>query len=328
MSPGPGARSVRVPTPGDLSRAWEIVAGALPPSPLLPLEGGLFAKLETRQPTGSFKVRGALAALSRLSAGAHAVAASAGNHALGVAWAAERLGVPATIVVPTTASAAKRGALRRYPVGLIEHGAAYEAAENHALTLAVEGGVYVSPYNDPDVIAGQATIGSELDVQLGPGPLTIVCPVGGGGLCAGLALWARGRPGTSVVGVEVERSTAVSASVRAGRVVEVLVEPTLADGLAGNLEADSITPVLISAAGVHLVTVSEEQLISALRTVVLDLGLTVEGAAAAPVAALLAGLVPSAPRTVLILTGRNIAAPTLASVLTRDVADGGTLPAI
>lgn len=318
MSPGPGGRSVRVPTPGDLSRAWEIVGNALRASPLLPLDPGLFAKLETRQPTGSFKVRGALAALSRLSSGSRAVAASAGNHGLGVAWAAERLGVAATIVVPVTASAAKRAALRRYPVELVEHGEGYEAAEYHALELAGGGGAYVSPYNDPDVIAGQSTIGPELEEQLGPGPLTVVCPVGGGGLCAGLALWARTRAGTSVVGVEVERSTAVSASVRAGRVVQVQVEPTLADGLAGNLEPDSITPVLIAAAGVHLVTVSEEQLVRALRATVLELGLTVEGAAAAPLAALLAGLVPAAPRTVLIFTGRNIAAGTLASVLTAE----------
>ena len=316
MVSGPGARSVRVPTPGDLSRAWEMVGGALAASPLLPLDPGFFAKLETRQPTGSFKVRGALAALSRLPAGAHAVTASAGNHGLGVAWAAERLGVPATIVVPTTASAAKRAALRRYPVELVEYGDGYEAAENHALDLAAAGGSYVSPYNDPDVIAGQATIGRELDAQLGPDPLTVVCPVGGGGLCAGLALWARTRPGTCVVGVEVDRSTAVSASVRAGRVVQVRIDPTLADGLAGNLEADSITPVLIAAAGVHLVTVSEEQLVHALRTTVLDIGLTVEGAAAAPLAALLAGLVAPASRTVLILSGRNIAPDTLAGVLT------------
>lgn len=318
MSPGPGARSVRVPTPGDLSRARKVVGEGLRASPLLPLDPGLFAKLETRQPTGSFKVRGALAALSRFPSGARAVAASAGNHGLGVAWAAERLGVAATIVIPTTASAAKRAALRRYPVQVVEHGEGYEAAEYHALELATGGGVYVSPYNDSDVIAGQSTIGPELEEQLGPGPLTVVCPVGGGGLCAGLALWARTRPGASVVGVEVERSTAVSASVRAGRVVQVQVEPTLADGLAGNLEPDSITPVLIAAAGVHLVTVSEEQLARALRTTVLELGLTAEGAAATPVAALLAGLVPAAPRTVLILTGRNIAAGTLASVLTAE----------
>lgn len=319
MASGPGARSVRVPTPGDLARAWEIVREVLPATPLLPLDPGLFAKLETRQPTGSFKVRGALAALTRLPAGNHAVTASAGNHGLGVAWAAERLGVPATIVVPANASAAKRAALRRYPVRVVEHGDGYEAAENRALELATGGGVYLSPYNDPDVIAGQSTIGPELDEQLGAGPLTVVCPVGGGGLCAGLALWARTRPGTSVVGVEIDRSTGVSASVRAGRVVRVQVEPTLADGLAGNLEADSITPVLIAAAGVHLVTVSEEQLVEALRTAVLDLGLTVEGAAAVPLAALLAGLVPPGPRTVLILSGRNIAPDTLASVLSRAV---------
>lgn len=312
-----GARPVRVPTPDDLSHAWEVVGRSLGVSPLLPLDGGLFAKMDTLQPTGSFKVRGALSALSRLPPGTRAVTASAGNHGLGVAWAAGRLGVPATIVIPTTASAAKRAALRRYPAQVVEHGAGYDAAERHALDLAAAGGVYVSPYNDPDVIAGQSTLGRELDTQLPPGPLTVVCPVGGGGLCAGLALWAGGRPDTTLVGVEAERSTAVSASVAAGRVSDVDVGPTLADGLAGNLEPGSITPSLIAAGGVHLVTVSEEQLVRGIRHAVLEIGLTVEGAGAAPLAALLAGLVPPAERTVLVLTGRNIAAGTLTQVLER-----------
>jgi threonine dehydratase len=285
-------------------------------TPLLPLGGDVFAKVETRQPTGSFKVRGALSALSRLPAGARAVTASAGNHGLGVAWAAGRLGVPATIVIPTTASDAKRAALRRYPVAVAEHGDGYDGAERHALDLAAAGGTYVSPYNDPDVIAGQSTIGRELDAQLPPGPLTVVCPVGGGGLCAGLAIWARNRPGTTLVGVEAELSPAVSASVRAGQVIDVDVGPTLADGLAGNLEPGSITPSLIVAGGVHLVAVSEEQLARGIRHAALEIGLTVEGAGAAPLAALLAGLVPPAERTVLVITGRNIAAQTLASVLT------------
>ena len=313
---GPGARQVRVPAPDDLSHAWEVVGRALPASPLLPLGPGLFAKLETRQPTGAFKVRGALAALSRLPSGARAVTASAGNHGLGVAWAAQRLGVPATIVIPTTASEAKRAALGRFPVRVAEYGDGYDAAESHALELAAAGGVYVSAYNDPDVIAGQSTIGRELDAQLPAGSLTVVCPVGGGGLCAGLALWAATRPGTTVVGVEAARSQAVSASVAAGRVTDVDVGPTLADGLAGNLEPGSITPALIAGGGVRLLAVSEEQLTHAIRHAVLELGLTVEGAGAAPLAALLAGLVPRAERTVLVLTGRNIAAATLASVLT------------
>ncbi len=310
-----GARQVRAPTPDDFSHAWEVVGQALPLTPLLRLDEDVFAKVETFQPTGSFKVRGALCALSRLGAGTPAVTASAGNHGLGVAWAAGRLGVRATIVIPTTASAAKRAALRRYPVQVAEHGDGYDGAERHALDLASGGATYISPYNDPDVIAGQATIGRELDAQLPPGPLTVVCPVGGGGLCAGLALWAGARPDTTLIGVEAERSLAVSAAVGAGRVTDVDLGPTLADGLAGNLEPGSITPSLIAAAGVHLVAVSEEQLTAGIRHAVLEIGLTVEGAGAAPIAALLAGLVPPAERSVLVLTGRNIAAGTLSQVL-------------
>jgi threonine dehydratase len=313
---GSGARPVRAPTPDDLSHAREAVGRALFATPLVRLEAELYAKLETVQPTGSFKVRGALSALSRLPAKTRAVTASAGNHGLGVAWAAGRLGVPATIVIPVTASAAKRAALRRYPVQVTEYGDGYDAAERHALDQASAGGVYVSPYNDPDVIAGQSTIGSELDEQRPPGPLTVVCPVGGGGLCAGLAVWAGTRPGITLVGVEAACSPAVSASVKAGRVTDVQVRPTLADGLAGNLEPGSITPSLIAAGGVHLVAVSEEQLIRGIRHAALEIGLTLEGAGAAPLAALLAGLIPTAGRTVLVLTGRNIAAGTLASALT------------
>jgi threonine dehydratase len=312
---GPGARSVRAPTSDDLFHAWEAVGRALTPTPLVRLEENLYAKVETVQPTGSFKVRGALSALSRLPAQTRAVTASAGNHGLGVAWAAGRLGVPATIVIPITASAAKRAALRRYPVQVAEYGDGYDAAERHALDVASAGGVYVSPYNDPDVIAGQSTIGCELDEQLPAGPLTVVCPVGGGGLCAGLALWAGTRPDTTLVGVEAAGSLAVSTSVRAGRVTDVEVGPTLADGLAGNLEPGSITPSVIAAGGVHLVAVTEEQLVRGIRHAALEIGLTLEGAGAAPLAALLSGLVPPAARTVLVLTGRNIAAGTLAGVL-------------
>ena len=116
---------------------------------------------------------------------------SAGNHGLGVAWAAARLGCQATVVVPEHSSAAKVSALRSYPIDLVEHGADYEAAEKYALELAAgKGASFVSPYNDPIVNAGQATIGHELDGQA-PGELTVVAPVGGGGLLAGLAIWAQ-----------------------------------------------------------------------------------------------------------------------------------------
>ena len=197
-------RSVRTPTFDDIESAWQTVHSVLEPTPLVssPIAASGSLKLETFQPTGAFKVRGGLAGVSALQEDQRAVTSSAGNHGLGVAWAAARLGRQATVVVPERSSAAKVAALRTYPIELVEHGADYEAAEKYALELAAaEGASFISAYNDPTVIAGQATIGRELDTQA-LGELTVVVPVGGGGLLAGLALWARSRPGVRLAGVE------------------------------------------------------------------------------------------------------------------------------
>jgi threonine dehydratase len=243
------------------------------------------------------------------------VAASAGNHALAVVEAARRLGLRATVVVPRTASAAKLAALRQLDADLVAHGDRYEEAERHALELAEDGGVYVSAYNDPQVIAGQATWAAETAEQV-PGGATLVVPVGGGGLLAGTALWAAARPEHRVVGVEARASRAVSAAVAAGRVVEVPVGPTLADGLAGNLEPGSITPGL-AAGRVHaFAAVTEAEIERAIRLLAAG-GLVVEGAGAVGLAALLAGRVPLDGQVVVLLSGRNIAAGTLARILGR-----------
>jgi threonine dehydratase len=307
-----GMRQVRLPTPDDLAAAREVVAGRLAPTPLLAAGelGGL--KLETFQPTGSFKVRGALAALARIPQGERVVAVSAGNHGLGVAWAAKALGREATVVVPETASPAKLRALEQAGAELIRHGAGYDEAEAHALELAAAGGRFVSPYNDPDVIAGQATIGAELP----QGPLCVVCPVGGGGLIGGLLLWARERGDVRVVGVEAAASPAVSTAVAAGRIVGVDVGDTLADGLAGNLEAGSVTPQLAAHADA-LHAVDEAAIEDAMRALVRDHGVVAEGSAATGVAAVRAGLVTprDGERLVVVVTGRNVALPLLARIL-------------
>jgi threonine dehydratase len=334
-------RAVRTPTGADLDAAWAVVRDRLPPAPLLattvevPALGPVPALLglETSQPTGSFKVRGALAALSRLAAGDHAVTASAGNHGLGVAWASEVTGRPATVVVSRSASAAKVAALQGFAVDLVQQGDSYDEAEAHALWLARGAGRrFVSAYNDPDAIAGQGSIGFELDDRLDGRfdrslPLTLVTPVGGGGLAAGLALWGRDRARRPVrlVGVEAQASMAVSAAVIAGRIVPVAVEQTLADGLAGNLEPGSVTPRLIGADST-LVAVTEEEIVVAMRWLFSRHGLVVEGSAAVGLAALLAGKVPvqaldgvldGAP-LVILLTGRNVTRATYARVLGAD----------
>ena len=316
------ARAVRHPTVDDLDRARRVVREYLVPSPLVATSAAAdtWLKVDSWQPTGSFKVRGALAALSTLnerSKAAGVVTASAGNHGLGVAYAAARLGIPATIVVPQTASAAKVAALADFAVALVQHGEDYDATEAYAISLAGDGPAFISPYNDANVIAGQATIGRELSDELTP-PFTVVAPIGGGGLVAGLSLWATTQPGVRVVGVEADASRAVSAAVTRGGIAPVPIAKTLADGLAGNLEPGSITPEIIAKYTQALTSVTEGEIRDGLRFLAAEHGLVVEGSGAVALAALLAGKVDVQGRTIVVVTGRNIALPTLAEVLAAD----------
>jgi threonine dehydratase len=308
-------RTVRAPTPEQLAAAAAVVEANLEPTPVL--EGdGYVLKLETFQPTGSFKVRGALAALA-----AHAgpvVTSSAGNHGLGVAWAAQRLGVPATVVVPETAAKAKLAKLERFAIELVRAGTSYEEAEAAALALvAGDGRRFVSPYNDADVIAGQATVGAELRAQV-PDLARVVVPVGGGGLLSGIALALAGS-GVTVVGVEVERSAPMRAAVEAGHTVPVPVGPTLADGLAGNLEPGSVTVEVVREHVAELRTVTEDEVGAAMRHLAREHGLVVEGSAAVGLAALRSGVLGhSSGATAVVLTGRNIDLGLLAEVLSAE----------
>jgi threonine dehydratase len=297
-------RHVSAPTDADLDEAWATISARLAPTPLVasPLGTDAWLKLETMQPTGSFKVRGALAALERLPAGQRVITASAGNHGLGIAWAASLLGLDATVVVSEQASPAKVAKLRTYPIELILHGDS-DAAEGYAPTLVGPGSTYVSPYNDTMVIAGQSTVGRELDTQTS-GPLTVVVPVGGGGLLAGIALWAQQRGAVKLVGVEACASLAVSTAVAAGRVVPIAYGETLADGLAGNIEPGSVTPTLLGAA--RFVCVDEAEIRAAMRWLMVNHGIVAEGAGATAVAAVLAGGVSAGSRLVVLVTGRNV----------------------
>jgi len=310
------ARTVAAPDRADLDAAAAVVAAQLVPTPLVPapaLGEDVHLKLETLQPTGSFKVRGGLAALARSGGEGPVVTASAGNAGLGIAWAASVLGVHAKVVVPETASPAKVAALRALPVELVRHGAGYDEAEAYALSL--EGATYVSSYNDTGVISGQATIGRELDAQV-PGPLTVAAPLGGGSLSSGLGLWASGRAGARVIGVEAERSPAFSAALAAGRITRSEVGETLADGLAGNLEPGSVTFALVRDHVAAVEQVSEAEIEEAIRFLARAHGIVAEGAGATAVAAVLAGRVrPRDEPLVVVVSGRNIALPRLAAVL-------------
>ncbi|HLM63820.1 MAG TPA: pyridoxal-phosphate dependent enzyme [Acidimicrobiales bacterium] len=319
---GPAGRQVRAPTASEIASAAAVVRAHLAPTPVLAvrlpgIERDVLVKLEAAQPTGSFKVRGALAALAAYATADPAtrvVTASAGNHALGIAHAAERLGVAATVVVSTKASPAKVRALARADVELVQHGESYEEAERHALALAEGGATFVSPYNDAHVMAGQATMVAEVIDQVGD-HVTLVVPVGGGGLIAGSALGAAGHPRLRLVGVESTASPSVSSAVAAGAIVTVPTEPSLADGLGGNLEAGSVTPAVAGGRVHAFAQVDEDAIAEAVRVLVTSAGLVAEGAAAVGFAALMAGAVPVAGRPVVVLTGRNIAPAVLARLL-------------
>jgi threonine dehydratase len=305
-----------------MEAAWKAVRRYLAVTPVvaLPQLGpAASAKLETLQPTGSFKVRGGLAAVAatlEADPGRAVVASSAGNHGLGLAFAASKLGAEVTVVVPTGASAAKVSALQQFDVRLVLHGEGYREAETFAMELAArEGGRYVSPYNDPDVIAGQSTVARELVEQV-PNLGTVVVPCGGGGLLAGIALGLEGTA-VRVVGVESEASPSMSTALAAGAIVPIDVEPTVADGLAGNLEPGAVTVGIALMHGVEVLTVSEADIRSAMAFSATKTGLVLEGAGAVGVAALRAGIVTTqaGTETVVLLTGRNVSPALLSEVL-------------
>jgi threonine dehydratase len=290
-------RTVEAPTRADVEAAAERIRPYLRPTPLV---AGL--KLEVLQPTGSFKVRGALNAL--LQADGPVVTASAGNFGLGIAWAAQLLGRRATVVVAETASPAKVDALRGFDVELVIHGADYDDAERHALALP---GRYVSPYNDRDSIAGAGTIALELPADTE----TVVVPIGGGGLASGIRLATDAR----VVGVVPAAFPAMRVALEHGRVVEIEGEPTVADALHGNIEPGSVTVDLLR--GIDVVEVTEEEIEAAMRFLASQHGLVTEGAGAAAVAAQRAHSIDG----VAIVSGRNVTRETFAGVLLKASQD-------
>jgi threonine dehydratase len=271
----------------------------------------VWLKLECFQATGSFKLRGALNALMTLRAD-KVVTASAGNHGLGVARAAHVLGVAAIVVVPETASPAKVEALRRSGAELVLFGPTYDQAEAEGLRLARERSLpFISAYNDPTVVAGGGTIALEVLDDL-PDVRTLIVPAGGGGLIGGIGVAAHGvRPEITVYGVQSVASPALHAALRAGAIVPVEVQPSLADGLAGNVESSTITFGLLKDHVRDVVLVEETEIAEAMRWLLIHERVVVEGSAAVGVAALRRGGLDLDGRVVVVLTGRNVAAAVL-----------------
>ncbi len=319
------ASDVSVPTNDQLERARELVARHLEPTPTATLWVGsrpVRAKLEGLQVTGSFKIRGALVAIDaahRDDPSGAVITASAGNHGLGVAHASTLLGVRATVVVPANASAAKVSKLRTYDVELIQHGSSYDEAQAHAKELAVSRGIrFVSPFNDPDVIAGQATVLDEMLVQA-PDLEHVVVPVGGGGLLSGsiLTLESRGRGDVRLTGVQPEESAALYHVLRGLSMAEVAHRPTIADGLAGGGDDGAVTNEIVAKSGVPLVLVPEVEIRRAVGDVVVRHGLVMEGSSAIAYAAIELDLCDDATgRIGFLATGRNVATELLVALLT------------
>ncbi|HYM50196.1 MAG TPA: pyridoxal-phosphate dependent enzyme [Candidatus Limnocylindrales bacterium] len=281
--------------------------------------GPLWLKAESLQRTGSFKVRGAFNAVLQLSPAQRAagvITLSAGNHGIALALAAKSQGVRCIVVVPADAPAIKTSAIARLgaelvPVPRAELGERVEAErERRGLTL-------VHPFDDDAVIAGQGTVG--LEILAGADPQTIVVPVGGGGLIAGIATAVKAqRPAVRIIGVEPETSATVRDSLRAGRPVPPARLDTVADGLAApytrarNLD-------LIGRFVDDLVVVSDQAIVEALRMITLGARLVVEPAGAAAIAALMTGRVQTGSRTaVAVLTGSNVDPQRLAGWLAEE----------
>ena len=272
----------------------------------------VWLKLESLQPTHSFKARGAWNALRTMEDSTPPlVAASAGNHGAAMAWACDRVGRPLTVFTPRGAPHAKRARIAGLGATLRDEASDYDDAERRARTFAMATGArFVSPYNDPDVIAGAGTVGREVLAQV-PGVDEIVVPLGGGGLAAGVALALADRPAPPrVLAVEPAVSPAFSTALSAGRIVPIAVGETIADGLAGNLEAGSITfDILRELAGpvVEVTTASEPAVRRSVVEALLEEHLVMEGAAATAIAAVCArGRTPGRTCTVVVVSGANI----------------------
>jgi threonine dehydratase len=314
------SKSAAVPTLADFQAARENVRAVAIETPILhsnflsQITGGeVFLKAENLQRTGAYKLRGAFNRMSKLTPAERkkgVVAASAGNHAQGVALAAKKLGIKATIFMPVGASLPKFQATQNYGAKVVLEGAVFaetlKAAQEYA---AKKGAIFIPPYNHLDVIEGQGTVGLEILDQV-PDVQTILVGIGGGGLAAGVAVAAKlaakaqGRK-VQVIGVQSENSASYVASLKAGKPTQIQTKPTIADGIAVSKPGE-IPFELIKKHIDKVVTVSEVEIVRAIVMLLERSKQVVEPAGAVGVSALLAGKVKPKGTTVAVLSGGNI----------------------
>ncbi|MDD7929494.1 threonine ammonia-lyase [Microbacterium thalli] len=325
------------PTPADLEDAAEVLRGVVTCTPmeysehLSDLLGvPVHLKLENLQRTGSFKIRGATYRLSRLTAEERArgvVAASAGNHAQGVALAAQKLGIPATIFMPLGVPVPKLLATRGYGADVVLEGATVETPLRLAAEFAERtGAVLIHPFDHPDVITGQGTLGLEVVDQV-PDIETLVIPIGGGGLIAGVAAAVKTRAAAAgrtvrVIGVQAANAAAYPSSLAAGEPLSVVTTPTIADGIAVGRPGDEPFRIIRELVD-EVVTVSDDDIARALLVLLERAKQVVEPAGAAGVAAIVAGKVHASGPTVAVLSGGNIDPLLLQRVVAHGLAASG-----
>jgi threonine dehydratase len=312
----------------DILLAAERLKGVVHPSPVVPssyfgrlFRSEIFLKLENLQETGSFKVRGAFNRISQLNGPEKrrgVITASAGNHAQGVAWAATRLGISPTVVMPEDVSIRKLLAVREYGAEVILKGASYDEAYDHAVRLAKSSSkTLVQAFDDIQVVAGQGTIGVELSDLLNE-DTAVVVPIGGGGLISGIAIAAKTLcPRVKILGVQTESCPAVLRRIGRSRNGLTQISPTIADGIAvkrpGKLNLSIIEKFVD-----EVVAVDEETIAAAVLELLDRSNVVSEGAGAAPLAALMAGRFSSkAKRHILIISGGNIEIHTIDRILHR-----------
>ena len=289
----------------------------------------LFFKMENLQRTGAYKDRGAMNAVLCLDDAqkkAGVIAASAGNHAQGLAFAAQRSNVHATIVMPETAPMAKVRGTRKYGADIVLHGTGYDDAFGRATELQKEKGyTFVHAFDDPRVIAGQGSVGLEL-LEQNPGLEVFVVPIGGGGLAAGMALVLKdANPNVRIVGVQSEAVDSMKASVEAGQIVTVS-GTTIADGIAVGRPGGYTFPIVQKYVD-EIVTVTEDEIAQAVLVLLESEKIVTEGSGAAGVAALLSGKVSgvAGKKVCAILTGGNIDTTFLKNIVARGMARDGRL---
>ncbi len=279
----------------------------------------LYLKAENLQTTGSFKLRGAyykMLTLSDVERARGVIAASAGNHAQGVALAANRMGISSVICLPDTAPLSKTEATRRYGADVRLISGAYDEAYKAARMIADEGGrTFIHPFDDEDVIAGQGTVGAEI-IEQNPTLDAIVVPVGGGGLISGVAYAAKSLlPGIKIYGVQASGASAMHDSIRCGSIVESQSVYSIADGIAVKKPGRLTFSLAISLVD-DIVTVDDEEIKGAVKSLISRCKLVTEGAGAVSVAAIMSGrLNLVGKRVCCILSGGNIDSALLSDFL-------------